>query len=194
MGNRQDQQRQAPYGMCLQESSASALPDMMQRGCIYQRLICSTSTDTVGLGKATSPGSAHCQFHCQHRTHAQAAVLHTISALCFITPILQHATAHLAAKRLATRNTRDCKPPFIDVVTSGCCCAAQSLIVLAGCGVVTFTCHESAAAALEALHGKYMWPDSEAPMVVEWMDPSRLAATQQRSFPAGKVLCSGSYC
>ncbi|WIA13337.1 hypothetical protein OEZ85_006919 [Tetradesmus obliquus] len=55
-----------------------------------------------------------------------------------------------------------------------------------GCGVVTFSRHESAAAALAALHGKHMWPESEAPMVIEWLDPCRLAATQQRNSATGR--------
>jgi hypothetical protein len=56
--------------------------------------------------------------------------------------------------------------------------------------VVSFACHESAVAALEALNKKHTWPDSEVPMVVEWMDPSRQAAAKQRSSCSAGAHCA----
>jgi hypothetical protein len=71
---------------------------------------------------------------------------------------------------------------------------AALLHVSAGCGVVSFACHESAAAAMEALNKKHTWPDSEAPMVVEWVDPSRQAATKQRSSSSPGMDCTATGC
>lgn len=51
-----------------------------------------------------------------------------------------------------------------------------------GCGIVQFTSHAAAQAALEALNGKHMFKDSEAPMVVEWVDV-RMLSTRP---PGGK--------
>jgi hypothetical protein len=68
------------------------------------------------------------------------------------------------------------------------------LYVAAGCGVVSFACRESAVAAMEALNKKHTWPDSEAPMVVEWMDPSRQAAAKQRSNGQAGAHCAAGCC
>lgn len=39
-----------------------------------------------------------------------------------------------------------------------------------GCGLVTYADRTAAAAAIAQLHGKYTFPGSDCPMVVEWMD------------------------
>lgn len=55
----------------------------------------------------------------------------------------------------------------------------QSAKTSKGCGFVRFSTHTAAAAALQALNGKHMFENSEAPMVVEWLDPARLANRHQ---------------
>eukprot|EP00879_Flechtneria_rotunda_P020981 GHRR01022094.1.p1 GENE.GHRR01022094.1~~GHRR01022094.1.p1 ORF type:complete len:243 (+),score=74.88 GHRR01022094.1:328-1056(+) len=39
-----------------------------------------------------------------------------------------------------------------------------------GCGLITYVDRQSAAVAIAQLHGKYVFPGSDCPMVVEWMD------------------------
>eukprot|EP00878_Enallax_costatus_P011299 GHUV01011796.1.p1 GENE.GHUV01011796.1~~GHUV01011796.1.p1 ORF type:complete len:536 (+),score=161.13 GHUV01011796.1:273-1880(+) len=51
----------------------------------------------------------------------------------------------------------------------------QSAKTSKGCGFVRFSERSAAAAALEALNNKHMFENSEAPMVVEWIDPARVA-------------------
>lgn len=55
----------------------------------------------------------------------------------------------------------------------------QSAKTSKGCGFVRFSEPKAAAAALEALNGKHMFESSEVPMVVEWIDPARLANRQR---------------
>lgn len=54
----------------------------------------------------------------------------------------------------------------------------QSAKTSKGCGFVRFSDPLAAAAAREALDNKYMFENSEAPMVVEWLDPTRLVNRQ----------------
>lgn len=42
-----------------------------------------------------------------------------------------------------------------------------------GCGLVVFSQHGEASAALEALNGRFVWPAARSPMVVEWCDPNK---------------------
>jgi hypothetical protein len=42
-----------------------------------------------------------------------------------------------------------------------------------GCGLVVFSCHAEAAAAMAALHNRFVWPSARSPMVIEWMDPDK---------------------
>jgi hypothetical protein len=42
-----------------------------------------------------------------------------------------------------------------------------------GCGLVVFSQHSEAAAALEALNGRFVWPGARSPMVIEWCDPNK---------------------
>lgn len=41
---------------------------------------------------------------------------------------------------------------------------------LQGCGLITFKDRSSAAAAIRQLHREYVFPGSDCPMVVEWVD------------------------
>jgi hypothetical protein len=45
-----------------------------------------------------------------------------------------------------------------------------SLAALQGCGLITYVDRQCAAGAIAQLHGKYVFPGSDCPMVVEWMD------------------------
>jgi phosphoinositide-3-kinase regulatory subunit 4 len=47
------------------------------------------------------------------------------------------------------------------------------LLRLQGCGLVVFSQHSEAAAALQALNGRFVWPGARSPMVIEWCDPSK---------------------
>jgi hypothetical protein len=38
---------------------------------------------------------------------------------------------------------------------------------------VVFSQHSEAAAALQALNGRFVWPGARSPMVIEWCDPSK---------------------
>lgn len=42
--------------------------------------------------------------------------------------------------------------------------------LLQGCGLITYKDRGSAGAAIQQLHGEYIFPGSDCPMVVEWMD------------------------
>lgn len=66
----------------------------------------------------------------------------------------------------------------------------QSAKTSKGCGFVRYKEHAAAAAALEALNGKFMFETSEAPMVVEWIDPARLVTRQPTS---GKSVVAAKY-
>jgi hypothetical protein len=44
---------------------------------------------------------------------------------------------------------------------------------LQGCGLVVFSQHSEAAAALETLHGRFVWPGARSPMVIEWCDSNK---------------------
>lgn len=44
---------------------------------------------------------------------------------------------------------------------------------LQGCGLVVFSQHSEAAAALQTLHQRYIWPGARSPMVMEYWDPSK---------------------
>jgi hypothetical protein len=42
-----------------------------------------------------------------------------------------------------------------------------------GCGLVVFSQHSEAAAAMETLHGRFVWPGARSPIVIEWCDPNK---------------------
>ena len=44
---------------------------------------------------------------------------------------------------------------------------------LQGCGLVVFSTREEAAAAMEVLHGKFVWPGARSAMIIERMDPHK---------------------
>ncbi|WIA19848.1 hypothetical protein OEZ85_005751 [Tetradesmus obliquus] len=46
-----------------------------------------------------------------------------------------------------------------------------------GCGLVTYVDRQCAAAAMAQLHRKYVFPGSDCPIVVEWMDPQKQKKT-----------------
>jgi hypothetical protein len=50
---------------------------------------------------------------------------------------------------------------------------AAPVLSLQGCGLVVFSQHSEAAAALETLHGRFVWPGARSPMVIEWCDPNK---------------------
>jgi hypothetical protein len=57
------------------------------------------------------------------------------------------------------------------VMTSAACCSTPCAVQ--GCGILEYDDPASAAAAMNALHTKYLWTGGETTMVVEWMDPAR---------------------
>lgn len=70
--------------------------------------------------------------------------------------------------------------------------AFQGAPTTKGCGLVTMGSHEEAAAAIEALDNKHVWPGMDSPMVVKWMDAQlqkrrreeHLAAMRQGLIPS----------
>jgi len=58
---------------------------------------------------------------------------------------------------------------------------------LQGCGIVTYDDASAAAAALQNLHGKHMWPESEVPIVVEWMDAAKQKPSPPKPATASKA-------
>lgn len=73
---------------------------------------------------------------------------------------------------------------------------------------MTFANVQEAAAAMDALHGKFVWPGARSPMVIEWMDPSKqhkkrraqplaTLATQQQQQPTrgswGLLAAAGGF-
>ena len=61
---------------------------------------------------------------------------------------------------------------LVTLVACTCC--------LQGCGLVEYATREGAERAMDELHQKYCWLNTDSPMVVEWMNQSK-----QRS--AGKA-------
>lgn len=64
---------------------------------------------------------------------------------------------------------------------------------LQGCGLVEYAQHSEAAAAMEALAGRYVWRGAHGPMAVEWYQeitpaPARKA---QAAWPAASVQVPG---
>lgn len=67
------------------------------------------------------------------------------------------------------------------------------LLCVQGCGLITYKDRNSAAAAIQQLHGEYTFPGSDCPMVVEWMDlkkqrPAGTACTTAAS------ACTACFC
>lgn len=48
-------------------------------------------------------------------------------------------------------------------------CCAWVLLSMQGCGLVEFVTEQAAAAALAALNGAHIWPDTRAPLNLEYM-------------------------
>jgi hypothetical protein len=64
---------------------------------------------------------------------------------------------------------------------------------LQGCGIVTYEESAAATAALEELHGKFMWLESEVPIVVEWMDAAKQKPVPPKPAAAGKPCLQQKY-
>lgn len=56
---------------------------------------------------------------------------------------------------------------FVDIPNAACCTVPG---LLQGCGLITYKDRGSAGAAIQQLHGEYIFPGSDCPLVVEWMD------------------------
>jgi hypothetical protein len=76
---------------------------------------------------------------------------------------------------LAGHPARACcrRQPTGCLATPACLWVCPALGWMQGCGLVVFSAHHEAAAAMAALHDRFVWPGARSPMVIEWSDPDK---------------------
>lgn len=62
------------------------------------------------------------------------------------------------------------------------------LPALQGCGLITYVDRQRAAVAIAQLHGKYVFPGSDCPIVVEWMDLKKQRPVGEDAAACRKLL------
>jgi hypothetical protein len=92
-----------------------------------------------------------------------------LSSACVLS-IASHGS--IEASRLPCASALCVYPTFLplSICLADCSSFACLLGVPQGCGLITYVDRQCAASAIAQLHGKYVFPGSDCPMVVEWMD------------------------